>query len=515
MHNHVRQSDGFAKRCGGGRPARGLILPVVLVILVLLALLSASFSFQVQADYSAGRGMAERLQSRLAAEAGVHAVMVRLRTDFDNLDAWYRNPQAFDQALVWAPDAAVDELGTSTLVREDDSGDAPEMSAYALRFSIVSDEPLDIEDRLEDGRIRFGITDEASKLNINTARPEQLLALFQPVVVNLGFEVTYAQDLVDALIDWRDPDDDPTNEERPAESNYYRSLRPPYRAKNGPFETVEELLMVRGFDGRILFGEDQDRNGLITERSEDDGEEVFPMDNGDGVLERGIYPYVTCYSQEFNVSSANQQRVNLFRAQADDLTEIFERQVVIDFILKSTKPSGTQATRSLADYLQPRIIDDSTVPSPLTPDEATILFDRCTLNSTPQNVGLVNVNTADPVVLRALGLSESTVANIVSSRQTIPAAQRTTPAWLVTNGVMKPDAFAAVQNFLTARSRQFTIESIGYSDQRGIYTRLQVVVAMRGPVPQIVYYRDITRLGMGFPVRGEEGERRFALHAEQ
>jgi hypothetical protein len=106
------------------------------------------------------------------------------------------------------------------------------------------------------------------------------------------------------------------------------------------------------------------------------------------------------------------------------------------------------------------------------------------------------------------------VTNIINTRQTLPATQRKTTAWLVTKAGVSAEQYADLQNVVTARSRQFTIESIGFSDMRGIFARLQAVVVMRGPVPQLVYERDITRLGMGFPVRGKEGERRFALNAE-
>ena len=60
----------------------------------------------------------------------------------------------------------------------------------------------------------------------------------------------------------------------------------------------------------------------------------------------------------------------------------------------------------------------------------------------------------------------------------------------------------------------FTIESIGFSDDSGLYTRLQVIVDMRGPLAQIVYYRDLTKLGLSYPVYGEEGERRLVLEDE-
>jgi hypothetical protein len=38
----------------------------------------------------------------------------------------------------------------------------------------------------------------------------------------------------------------------------------------------------------------------------------------------------------------------------------------------------------------------------------------------------------------------------------------------------------------------------------GAVTRLQVVVDMVGPIPQTIYYRDISYLGANFPIREED-----------
>ena len=56
--------------------------------------------------------------------------------------------------------------------------------------------------------------------------------------------------MVDSLQDWRTKESSP----RPygAKSAYYLGLDPPYVAKNGNFETVEELAWVRGFEASPL-----------------------------------------------------------------------------------------------------------------------------------------------------------------------------------------------------------------------------------------------------------------------
>src|SRR5690606_18169218 len=118
-----------------------------------------------------------------------------------------------------------------------------------------------------------------------------------------------SEQLADAVIDWRDKDDEAGPEG--AESEYYATLNPPYKAKNRPLDTVEELLMVKGFNGRILYGEDYNSNEYL-DLNEDDGPEgTFPPDDGDGRLNRGLLPLTTIYSWDWNFANDNKPRVDL------------------------------------------------------------------------------------------------------------------------------------------------------------------------------------------------------------
>ena len=136
---------------------------------------------------------------------------------------------------------------------------------------------------------RNGLTDEASKLNINVAGEESLLAL-----------PGMTPELVDALMDYRDADANTRPEG--AEQDYYDQLPHPYLIKNGPLMTVEELLLVKGFTAEMVYGEDYNMNGLL-EPSEDDGDESFPPDDGDGQLNRGLKALVTTWSYEPSVAA--------------------------------------------------------------------------------------------------------------------------------------------------------------------------------------------------------------------
>ena len=85
-----------------------------------------------------------------------------------------------------------------------------------------------------------GLVDEDRKLNLNSAPVEVLARFFQ----KQGLGQEEGRKMAEAVVDWRDKDD----HELPdgAEGFYYRGLEDAYDAKNGPFESLEEILLVRG-----------------------------------------------------------------------------------------------------------------------------------------------------------------------------------------------------------------------------------------------------------------------------
>ncbi len=83
--------------------------------------------------------------------------------------------------------------------------------------------------------------------------------------------------VVDSIMDWRDPDD--LHRTSGAEDEYYRSLTPPYTAKNGPFDTVEDLLWVRGMTAELFYGYG-DAGGNRGENAQRIGlREIFTVDS--------------------------------------------------------------------------------------------------------------------------------------------------------------------------------------------------------------------------------------------
>lgn len=106
------------------------------------------------------------------------------------------------------------------------------------------------EASFKNGRFSYTIIDEDGKLNINTASMEQLRYL----ITNFGIDIdiTEADTIVDSILDWRDTDN--LHRLNGAEEDYYQSLQRPYSCKDGPFEIIEELLLVKGMTPEIFLG---------------------------------------------------------------------------------------------------------------------------------------------------------------------------------------------------------------------------------------------------------------------
>jgi len=90
------------------------------------------------------------------------------------------------------------------------------------------------------GQFRVEIVDSASLVNLNTAPQEQLLNL------------QLTQEQVDCILDWREQART-SNRADGAKDTYYNNLPNGYNAKLLPFETVDELLQVKGFTPKELF----------------------------------------------------------------------------------------------------------------------------------------------------------------------------------------------------------------------------------------------------------------------
>ena len=200
------------------------------------------------------------------------------------------------------------------------------------------------------GAIMIRVRDEAGKLDLNIANDEALVALF----AGLGASREEATARAQAIADYRDPDD----ERRPsgAERDEYVSAQRPLLPKNAPFESIDELAQVIGFDGEQV----RRLRPFVTIHAEQQG--IDPAKASAeliAILSRGAREVLTDgLAQQFNASDglpASLKAVSAGRAysiEAEVLTRRgarFVREAVVS--LAASLPTGARdplASRSTA-----------------------------------------------------------------------------------------------------------------------------------------------------------------------
>ncbi len=193
---------------------RGVALLLSLLVLALLTALVLEFDAEARREYREAAAFRDNYKTGMLTRAAVQAARAVLQQDF------LREQQTGEKY-----DALTDLW-------------AMPIKNYAIG----------------DGLLSANIQDERAKLNLNDLAaaggdPIQLKAKTDRV--RRLFELLQlSPDLVDTLIDWTDQDETP----RPsgAESFYYQTQQPAYRAANGPLQTLADLRLVKGFTPEII-----------------------------------------------------------------------------------------------------------------------------------------------------------------------------------------------------------------------------------------------------------------------
>ena len=209
----------------------GSLLLIVLVTIVILSLSAYTFTALMQTEEEIARLETKQVQSKYLVESGLDFIRLFLTNSEATIrekGGRWNNTQYF-QAIPVAVQSS-----------------NPDMIGY---FSVVTSN-LDDEGNAEG--IRFGLIDESSKINLNVLP-------YSDALYGEGREILMAlpqmtEEIADAILDWLDPDDE--EKEFGTESSFYNGESPPYSAKNGPMDSLDELLLVRGVTPQLLFGLD-------------------------------------------------------------------------------------------------------------------------------------------------------------------------------------------------------------------------------------------------------------------
>ncbi len=306
------------------------------------------------------------------------------------------------------------------------------------------------------GAPTYGLTDESAKLNLNTATREMLVGL-----------PGMTPELAEAITTWR----------RPAAGGAALV------GKGGPFETVEELLLVEGFDAERLYGADLNQNGAAD-----------PFETGAAVGQAlGLADYLTVFTVEPNRRADGSSRINV-NNRDNRLRNLLRERL------------GDARGNELADRLQ---ADTRVYRSPLeaakrigfTADEFARVADDLTTDEAPMRPGLINVNTAPAAVLACVpGIGPETAARLVARRAQV-AEPTPTVAWLLDE--LDEAACAAAGLYLTARVTQVSADAVARGPNGRGYARVRVVMDFSGDRPRRVYRRELAHRGAA--IATEEG----------
>jgi len=422
-------------------PMRGAILIGVLWCLVLLSLLVTVMLKSSKLDLRVTKNHSDSIEAHYAALAGIERVKALLHQE---AQAARTSGATWVTRLRDAPEELRDVplgRGVFRILRAGRDGEGP-------------------------GGIVYGITDEESRFNLNTASAEDLKkvpGLTEPVAA--------------AIADWID--DDHTLTPEGAERESYLSRSPPYLPRNGPIESLLELLLVEGV-----------RLDLVLGWSE----------------------WVTVHSAVRDVNARGKTRVSLQKATEAELAAVdgisseLARAIVaqrgrgrlesVVDLLEVTAPQRPNepppqpgvaegASRGGAELVE-AVGAATAAPGPrggvsgqrlVSEQLLQQIADEVTTAEKLELEGAVNVNTADWRVLACLpGVTETLARAIVDYRSS--SGSFANAAYLLNVPGMTREILKGLAPRVSTRSETFRILSEGYFSSTGARKRIEVIVRL-------------------------------------
>lgn len=496
------------------RPHRNAsVLVLALIVVALLTLGATAFFERMFAEHRAAQAFGRQLQARSFAESGVEYVKALVAQDpttiYQSGGTW-DNPSRFQGVLVM-----------------DD-----ELAPFRGRFTVIAPQ-LQYDGNY--AGVRYGLENESSRLNLNTVLladnyeedGAQLLLMALPGMT---------EPVADAILDWIDADDEPRV--LGAEQDYYTSLDPPYQPRNGPLQTIEELLLVRGVTPALLFGADANRNDLV-DANEQPLTNIPNVDNSDGALNRGWAAYLTLDSAEKNIRADGQPKIDV---NMDDLEQLQQQLAEVlddeeaNFIVAYRQggaydgdEAGESASGLQFDYTQrgsvrlstildlvgtkTRVVqrgqNERTVVVAAFPDDRSSmqsylpkLMDNLAVNAAASIPGRLNINQAPrPLVMAIPGLEANAAEQILADRDVQVSPERPEQqyeTWPLTSGIVDLDQMKQLLPLVTTGGDVYRAQFVGFYDADGPIVRLEAVLDATQTPAVVKRRRELQQQGPGF-----------------
>jgi len=211
---------------------RGFALILTILIISLIVALTLDFNRSMRSDLYAAANFKDGIQLGCIARSGINGALAILLGDAQDNN--------FDSLLEdWA-----------------------NLEALSVHSSSIFDEgSFEVHVIDQTGRIQINklvVQEGENKGKFNAGQKDLLKRFLSSDQFGLGTE--NVDDIIDAIKDWIDPDNEATGFGG-AESDYYQSLEVPYSCRNAPLESRRELLLVKGITKEIFYGT-KDKPGI-------------------------------------------------------------------------------------------------------------------------------------------------------------------------------------------------------------------------------------------------------------
>ncbi|HKQ39572.1 MAG TPA: hypothetical protein VJ063_15955 [Verrucomicrobiae bacterium] len=303
-------------RVSPSKSQSGIALIIVLVVIVALGILAGGFAYTMKVETKLARNASFDVEMEWAARSGIELAKYVLGQGS-------MGPQGQVDSLnqKWAGG-----IGSTN----DPLGDLP-MTGIKLGNCTIS----------------VKIEDNDRKFNINVADD----FILRNALTLIGVDAGESSTIIDSILDWRDPDDDPHNSG--TESDTYETFMPPYFCKNGPIDDLTELLLIRGVTPALYWGSGAAGHAAVLNR---------PLAQSN--FEEPVY--VIGLKDLFTPLSSKAVNINTTTATVlQILSPLMDENVAHAIIQARTGPDGTDGTDDDLPFRSPQ--DISRVPG-LPPD---------------------------------------------------------------------------------------------------------------------------------------------------
>ena len=436
---------------------RASILIGVLWCMALLAVIVVSVLHTARLDLTLARHQGDAVQAHYLALAGIEKAKALLVKDVSDRQRSNRSSSA---TLEDAPE----QFRDITLGRG--------------RFSVKHRSPGSANEGW-----RYGISDEAGRLNVNVASSNELSRL-----------PGMTPDVTAAIMDWRDSDNAVTP--GGAEAEYYASISPPHLVRNGPLQTVRELLMVRGLTPELFYG----RN-----RAQRDAPGNGTGGNTSGLRDIGWETVLTVHSISKDVNAGGQNRVNVQTADERALTGVKGISQTIARALIAYR--GNRRFATIADLLEvtpagpagsngrngtPRNRggnSDSGGPQVISAELFQQIADDITVSDEAELLGTININTAGVDLLSCLPGVDRSLAQAIVNYRTSSGHLPNVASLLKVPG-LNQDILKQILPRISARSETYRILAEGTISGRETRRQIEVVVRVNSSSISTLAYRE-------------------------